>query len=288
MLQSLYIFICVVVSINFSYAPSNKIPYLATYLWDTSSIETQAEEYLTFSVNNHVTDIYLQYNQDIDINIIRSFIQKSHAKSINVHLLNGAPNWAQSNNKHLLTNTLDWLNTYQSSSMDNSQFDGLHLDIEYYLLDLNDESTKEAIIEYQNRITEAALFCDSNNIELSTSIPFWFDKIQIDGDLYYNNLAEWNISTVDNTVLMAYRNFLFGSNGIIDIIGKEMEYGEKNNANVSIALETRQSQEGNHLSFSGIDDIVLINTIKLINFYYASNSSFKGFAIHHIETWMEL
>jgi len=256
----------------------------ATYLWDADQIDSMGDEYLDFARNNRVTDIYLQFDPDVDEEVYEDFIRAAYKIDIGVHLLAGAPDWVSSDGDENLVDLMDWLTAYQEGVSSKSRFAGINLDVEFYLY----KTRSKYVRRYQELILTAGAYCEENSLILSTTVPFWYEKYDDELEDQYDNLSEWNISHSDKTVLMAYRNDINKSGGVVDIISDELAYANEEDRDLIVALETRASSEGDHVSFYGYTKSALNEAMEDLEASLAFDLSYKGLAIHYLDTWMEM
>lgn len=263
-------------------------PILSSYIWYADGLDTKLDDYINFCQERHVTSLYVQYSDSVDNHVYKRFITKAHEAKMTIHLLDGAPDWCLENKENILTNRLSWLEDYQSTASSQEKFDGLHLDIEFYLLNLNSIEEQAAVERYMSLIKTANIFCDDHNLDLSSSIPFWFDEVSISTAEGSENLAQWHIQQVPYTVIMAYRNITFGRNSIASLVKEELDYAQESEHHILIALETAISNEGDHISFYNSSKLDLDKALLSLTIFFSQYDSFKGFAIHYLDTWMVL
>lgn len=199
-----------------------------------------------------------------------------------VYALNGSYEWIDDE---------EALNEFMTlvDSIDRSlypQFQGLILDIEPYLLKKFDPDEDYYI--YQDLLNQAILFCRENDLSLNVVIPFWYDgikEIDLEG---HDDLADWIISMADETTIMAYRNKAEGGNGILSLIEEEVNHSLISGHPITVALETRPSSEGDHLSFSEMDKEAVIEMIVFLATELVREEQQINFAVHDLESWLEL
>ena len=263
-------------------------PSISSYVWYAQSLATDHDQYISFCKEEGVSVLYVQYNPHVDLEIYSQFIGRAHLENIRVQLLDGAPDWSTESGKIKLDEDLNWLKTYQASVKENEQFDGLHLDVEFYLLDPPLDKDHRTIESYMALIDRANGFCEDNQLTLSCSVPFWLEEIKLDDTWPYKNLAEWHVHHVPYTVVMAYRNITFGPNSISRLVRDELEYAKASGNQVIIGLETSPSEEGDHISFNHLTKRDLERTLSTLNIFFSQNDAFGGFAIHHLPSWIKL
>ncbi len=259
----------------------------STWLWDTNQIVTNRAETLQFLENKQVSHVYLQINRSINVNHYKQFIQEAAARQIKVYALDGAPEWGPSSKA--FTNFLDWVTAYQASAAEGEKFSGIHLDVEPYLTSQWTTNYSGAVLKYQNVILSAATMAKSLGIPFAADIPFWFDEMNVKNKYGKGNLAEWVITNTSEVTIMAYRDKAVGPNGIIELAKYEMNLAESLNKEVTIAVETMNlgSSDG-FLTFYEEGQSVMEQELSLVSDAYKDYSSFKGVAVHHVGSWMEL
>ncbi|GKV67527.1 hypothetical protein NCCP2716_00250 [Sporosarcina sp. NCCP-2716] len=267
-----------------SYAKQSDLPK-ATWLWDTARLTQDPNEVLTFLDQNRVTDLYLQINREIRPAAYRQFIRKAFDLGIRVHALDGAPDWAL-NDKPVRT-FFNWLKTYQAGSQKAEQFSGVHLDIEPYILPDWSANKSKVINLYQQRITFAASETAKLRLPFGIDIPFWFHEHSYSNKQGKGNLSEWLIRNTDEVTIMAYRNTADGPNGIIAVASPEIVQAQAAGKPIRLGVETVPSAEGSNLSFHGLSSDYMNVQLMTTQNAFASTTSWNGFAVHSLESWMQ-
>ncbi len=260
----------------------------ATWLWHTYDIVHNTDAIIDFLTQNDVKDLYLQVDYDLEFERYRQFIKKAWQSQINVHVLEGAPEWAGVDGPTLWKNFYEWVNSYQENAGESEQFKGIHLDIEPYLKKQY-KTDKDLVLErYQDALTDALTQSESLNLPLSVSIPFWFDEVSYNTKYGRGGMAEWIISRIRHIAIMSYRDKASGRNGMINLALKEIELAERYGATIIIGAETQRTDEGSLISFYEEGHRHMYAELEKVYNYYEANSSFGGFAIHHLNSWMNL
>ena len=57
---------------------------------------------------------------------------------------------------------------------------------------------------------------------------------------------------------------------------------------VVVGVETLKSEEGNLVSFSEEGEAYMDRQLNKVQKHFSKKKSFKGTAIHHLESWMEM
>ncbi|MBN8210678.1 amidase [Bacillus sp. NTK071] len=261
---------------------------LATWLWDTRQIETKPNEILQFLEEKKVTDVYLQINRSVPHSSYHTFIENASMKRINVHALDGAPNWATSKGEIYQDRLFTWLEDYQMNATVAQQFKGVHLDIEPYLHSGWTNNYQRTVAFYQDRLSDGKARTVHLGLVFGVDTPFWFDEQSYNNRYGIGNLSEWVIQKADVTTLMAYRDRADGGNGIIALVGTEMTFAERNGKKVSIAVETGQTAEASYLSFYEDGSTIMDQELLKVSTAYGTSPAMSGYGIHYIDSWMAL
>ena len=237
------------------------------------------EEYLDFVATRGVNEIYY-CSSEFSVNTA-SFIQKAKEKNIRVYWLGGEYGWAQDS-----TNLYTKINKYLAYQQEfpNSQFSGVHLDIEPHQNPSWKGTDKESPVRVTliQELIDVAIKVktDFPDIEFSFDLPFWLDyEITYNGE---KRLAyEAMIDICDRVFLMSYRDT---ADGIYSVSSEEINYAKSVNKSVFMGIET-YSTEGDNVSFWEEGESVMLSEMALLKSMV--DESF-GLAVHHAERWYEM
>ena len=258
----------------------------STWLWNTSLIKTQPDVILLFLQQKGVKQVYLQVDQSMPISYYQSFIGKASANNIQVHALDGAPDWASAAGITKMDTFLNWLQNYQRQTSSSQRFAGIHLDVEPYLYKGWTSNYKGTVLDYQTALTKAKNFAKQQGIVIGADIPFWFDEQSYSNKYGKGSLAKWVIQNTDIPTVMAYRDLAEGSNGIIALIKNEMQIASTLGKTIAIGVETGQTTEGSQVTFYEEGEAIMNTELgKVQNAYSGSNYLF---AIHHYQSWADI
>ncbi|MCA0982855.1 amidase [Halobacillus yeomjeoni] len=261
---------------------------LGTWIWHTSIIDDDRAAVMQALESKGVTDVFLQVDRDIEKEVYQSFIRDADSRNMKVHALDGSPIWVASEGDEEASLFFNWLGNYQNEVSDSEKFKGIHLDVEPYLHAGWRENYDRTVSSYQSFIMTAGKQADILGIPLEVDIPFWFDKKNYKNDFGSGVLSEWVMEHTDAVTIMAYRDKAEGSNGIIKVVRSEIEYAEKLKKPITIAVETKQSTEYDHVSFHEEGQRIMMKELKKVEKEYRSFDSFRGMAIHSYDHWMEM
>ncbi|PJO45582.1 amidase [Lysinibacillus xylanilyticus] len=256
----------------------------ATWLWDTTKIVEDESGVLSFLESKKVNKLYLQINSDIASNYYKSFIDKATAKGIKVYALDGSESWV-SIEGYKMQDQLDWLHTYNENAAATEQFSGVHLDVEPYLNSGWGSNQAKTIESYQALLTRAKGATDRLHLPLEVDMPFWFDEITYKNQFGKGLLADWVIDQVESVSIMAYRD---AAKDIINIVEHEINYAKKVKKSIVIGVETGASYEGENITFYDDGEAYMNKQLAQVHQQYANKKSYNGFAIHHVDGWMNM
>lgn len=252
----------------------------ATWVWQTEFIEDRGEQLIDFALNEGINLIYLQINRQLPKPAYEPFIQQAHENGIAVHALGGDPRWALEEYRNDLLHFADWVTDYNAGAT--ARFDGIHLDIEPYVLDQWDENQPSILTSWQRNLSAFLNIASEAELETGVDIPFWFDSFTLaDG----TGLNEWLINAFDHVTVMAYRNQLDSASGIIHLAQSELELGSRLGQRVLVAINTKEMPEEPHTSFYGLGKLHMNQTLLELQHELSSYPSFAGLAIHDYRSW---
>ena len=256
---------------------------MRTWIWDTRLIETDTRQIKEFFVENDVNVVYLQINNNLSFQSYREFIKSMNEINVEVHALEGSPEWGFLNGKDS-DQFLNWVSAFQQSSAENEKFTGIHMDIEPYLL-VNWETDREEILErYQKTIDDLAKKATEMNLVFGVDIPFWFDEIEYNNKFGKGLLAQWLVENADEITIMAYRDT---ADEIIRIVRAELDWANELDKQLYIAVETVELPE-QQVTFEGNGRKEMEKQLKRVKKHFKHEQSFKGVAIHHYESWKSM
>lgn len=257
----------------------------STWIWNPWILVDNEINTLEFLETKQINKVYLQIDYEISKKVYQSFIEKATAKDIQIYALAGESYWITENGIEYQNQLMDWLEHYQHEATDVQRFLGIHLDIEPYDTTLWTTKQTTAIQTYQQLVVQAKKKAQLFNLPLQLDIPFWYDEISYDTKYGNGILSEWLIDHSDGVTIMAYRD---NSQEIIKIAKNEIEYAKQMNKKVVVGVETLESKEGDSVSFSEEGEAYMNRQLSKVQKYFSKKTSFKGIAIHHLESWMEM
>ncbi len=204
------------------------------------------------------------------------FISAAHAAGIAVHALGGDPTWATSNS--------DDFHAWVDEVVAYGGFDGIHADVEPYLLPEWSSRNSRVVRQYLRSLKDAR--ARAGALDLHVAVPFWFD------DPAYATrkgatLVERVLDTVDGIVVMAYRDHAEGPDGIVELAATEVALATAEGKPAVVAVETAPAGL-DKISFAEEGESVMEHELALVRAAFAGQRGFAGEAVHYYGSWLSL
>ncbi|WP_289137482.1 hypothetical protein [uncultured Brevibacillus sp.] len=277
--------LCLSLGFLFGFSPAEK-KSKATWIWQSEIIGQDKQQVLEFCEQNEINLIYLRIDMNKPSDYYRSFIREATAQGIEVHAVAGHPAWAFTSNQKRMMNIVGWVKKYNLESEPNERIRGIQLDIEPYLLPQWETERDRVIREWQANVeafTEAVR--DETGLMSSVALAFWLDDIPTP-DNPDMPLSKWMIDQFDTICIMAYRDRLNGSNGILSLIEQEMQEADELGRRVLVAVNLKKDMN-DHASFAEEGVVEMNRQLALLPEHLEQHPSYGGIAIHDYRNWKE-
>ena len=233
----------------------------------------------------------------------KTLITEAHRRKMRVHALDGDPTFANVAQHETALSIVNAVVAYNASAVPAARFDGMHLDIEPYLLPEWKEpaSREQKLAEYLDLNHQAALRARAAGLLYGVDIPFWWhtpDEVtgQPVGLVTFRGqrklATEHLLDFVDNIGIMAYRNVAAGPDGIVTHALDTIRRAEKAGSRVRafVGLETEKVGEGvpAKVTFAGKSGRELQAEVRAAEASLSQYSSFAGLAIHRYGSFRRL
>lgn len=234
-----------------------------TWIWNTEYLlsapntwESLISQLKTLSIG----EVYLQWPGDQNTGILADLIKTFHTAKISVHALDGAPYFAKAHHHQEVFNTLDTLAQFQKSQPQVSRFDGIHYDIEPYLLPgFFGAHQQEISTSYLTLVKAIHQRAQALEIPFGLALPFWLDMpdeftgkaLLVEQDGINAPLYEHLQRNSDYIALMDYKTQLLGQGGIIESAQNELNFARQHQKKVIIGLETMELPDEQLFTFEG-------------------------------------
>lgn len=257
----------------------------ATWLWQTELISDGGEQILNFAREEGINLIYLQINRKLPKELYETFIDRAHKAQVAVHALGGDPRWALREHREDMYGLANWVVDYNANVSSEGRFDGIHLDIEPYVLNRWTTEQGEIISSWKENIEVFQSIASGSDLELGIDIPFWFDSIQMADGQYLN---EWIIRSFDHITVLAYRNQADTDHGIIAQSKHELELADRLGKQVIIGVNTMEMPGEKHTTFYEVGKERMDQTLEYLTEALSSHPSFTGLAVHDVLHWQNM
>ncbi|MEJ8543668.1 hypothetical protein [Brevibacillus borstelensis] len=256
----------------------------ATWLWNTQLIAQKREAILSFAEQNDINRIYLHIDQkDVPTEAYRTFIKEASARDIQVDALGGDPAWSLVSSQKSITSFIDWVHAYNSSAAEDERFTGIHVDIEPHVhpkWKRDKDALKRQWIENMELVVHETK--KDPNLQVSADIPFWMNELTA-GET--QSVSKWLIGQLDHVTLMAYRDYVEGPNGVLDIASRILDEAGYDRQKVVVGLNLLESDEGDRTTFYEEDTEKMHEQVGILETRMKKYSAYAGYAIHDYENW---
>ena len=273
-------------------------PPRATWVWDSRMILRPEErgELLKFCRTHRINTLYLfAYNLNPPMDrAYREFNRLAHRAGLTVQALAGDPRWGQTRYHSVPLQWVESVIDFNAKSSRGEGFDGIHTDIEIYLLSKSwNERPAEILGGYLDLHAQIAqrVHEQPQPMLLGVDVPFWFDDDSSYRILWHDQVKPPSyhvLDTADAITVLAYRNFAEGSDGTVQLVSLELGYADRIGKKVFIGQETQENLYPAYITFGGTSCAHLQQEIAKIFQAIGHRPSFGGFAIHHYESYRKL
>lgn len=216
------------------------------YLWDTIEILKKRKNWEELTVKLKIAkikNIYIQIPYKINLEEDDFWLKKRAKKfstfikylienGFKIEFLDGWKGFALESAHKRVLNQIKNLEKFWKIYFKDYIFPPMHLDIEPYLLRFyNNQNYKDIYLQYINLLKKIKE--NFPHLIVNLDIPFWLDNLK-DGEKILSEILKYS----DGINVMAYRSKIYGNNGIIKIIEKEVSMAMEENKKLFIALET--------------------------------------------------
>jgi hypothetical protein len=287
------------------------------WVWDSplKMSPSYAQEVLSVAKKNGFNAIYLTIDDYLPIVSIKDstaqaqaraqymktlsvFVQGAKSAGISVDVEGGAKDWAVEENRWKGYALIDFVKEY-NASYPNAKVRGLQYDVESYLMLDYDSNKTERLREYVEFIDESARRMANVDAQFSIVIPHFYDNVQKwtppfkyngrDAYTYTHLLEVLKQKNGTSMLIMAYRNFFDGGNGIKQI--SETEIQEASDGGYSTKLIVAQETGDvppSYVTFHDYPKVSLFDTLSEIQTNFNHYKDFGGTAVHYFDAFLKL
>ncbi|MBI4313409.1 MAG: hypothetical protein HY594_01190 [Candidatus Omnitrophica bacterium] len=269
---------------------------MAMWVWDVRLIASprSQERLLKFCRKQNIACLFVsayQISENENENF-RALNKNAHAQGIEIHALAGDPRWALSRYHHLTLQWMDSVIVFNASSRPEERFDGIHTDIEPYLLTRgwteHPARLLGGFLDLHFKIAQR--LGPGRALKLGVDVPFWYDddEYRIEWHGAVKAPSHHILDLADILTVMAYRNYADGADGTIAISRNEIDTAEQAGKSVFVGQETQPDLFPAYITFGGTSKDYFLGEIAKVVRAFQSKKSFGGIAVHHYETYEKL
>lgn len=254
----------------------------ATWLWDAKLVENHTEEIIEFAKEQGVTTLFLQIGSEVSDASYRRFVAAASEAKLEVHALNGHPEWALREERKEANRFLNWVKQYNDESRPEERFAGVQLDVEPYLLKRWSTDRDLMVEQWMESVRVWAELAERNQLQIGAALPFWLNGIEHEELGEGRDLRQWMIDKFDYVALMAYRN---AADAIYEVSRATLEEADVQSKRVWVGVELTKSEEGPGVSFYEEPLSSITRELDKLVTLVGKHSSFEGVAVHSYESW---
>lgn len=258
----------------------------ATWMWNTYAIWRDKDSTLDYLTRNGINLVYLQADDDIPLDVYRTFIREAGARGIAIHALAGKPDWVLPGHQGDLYKFIYWVKAYNNSSRSSERFGGIHLDVEPYVLPQWRTDPDTIIGYWMDTVSGYVQEVKSDSyLTVGADLPVWLQWFLVpDGKGDTTTLTDYMIGRLDQITLMAYIDNAFG---IVQAVSHELKEAAASGKPVVIGVDTMDNGEANS-SFYGLGQQKMNETINGLATALLGHPAYSGYAIHEFDSWRML
>ncbi|MBY0310058.1 DUF11 domain-containing protein [Patescibacteria group bacterium] len=247
-----------------------------------------------FNVIYITVDDWMAYDSAEYYAALATFVRKAEAQGIAVDALAGAANWAEPAHREKGYGVIDFVLAYKAQGL---PLRGFQFDVEPYLLSTYESNKAPVLTNFVEFIDVSTAKLESSPLRFGVVIPHFYDSEQAwtPAITYGNQTAHTfthllrilNRKTNSTIIVMSYRNFFEGNNGVRQLSSPEITEARGSATKVIVAQEVG-NVEPDYVTYFGTTKSLLTSNIALINNTFGTESGFGGVAIHHYDPYLLL
>lgn len=275
--------------------------YHSMWIWKTRTLinSVEAEDRLfDFCARYGLKEIYLSVDfVDSSAGVAGSlkdaaayadFLSAAHMHGLRVEALSGDPTWAAGSQHRQALAAVRAVLSYNATMTPDARFDGLHFDVEPYLLlgfSLPDYQ-KQILEQYLDMVAQCRDAAREGHLDLTCDIPWWFFPLTAEARQQFTvrfggkdeTVGEHVTDLLSSITIMDYRNEADGAGGIIRFGTPALVYAARLHKQVHVGLET-SAQGETHVEFVlAIPEEEFMDRLRESRL--AQSSSFEHFSVH--------
>ncbi|CAG7618609.1 hypothetical protein PAESOLCIP111_02132 [Paenibacillus solanacearum] len=258
---------------------------VSTWMWNPYVIADKGNT-LRQLTEKGVNRLYLFIDPDFSATYYKEFISEAHARGIKVHALNGAPGWVLPEHNDKMYDFIYWVKQYNVGARAEEQFDGIHLDVEPYVMPQWKQQSDAMIGLWTDTVSGFVQEVKSDtDLTVGIDMPVWLETYRVrDGYGGMTTLSDRLMRMVEQVTLMAY---IDNAKDIIDSVQNELAEADRAGVPVLIAVDTVDSGEPGG-SFHAKGTASMSAELGKVHEAFAGHASYKGTAVHEWDSWLQI
>ncbi len=227
---------------------------------------------------------------------LKNFVKYSNKNNIRVDVVVGSKEWSQPKYREKAYYFINFVKKYNNEHP-NEKINKIQFDIEPYLLPEYEKNKNKVLYNFIEFVDISSKMISKNsNVGISFVIPHFYDSKQNwTPNITYKNTNTSTFNHVTNLlkelknssiIIMSYRNFFEGKNGVNEISKTEIE-SDIENVKIIIAQETGNTTPS-YTTFYNLNKDDLFTQIDKIKTAYGHKKTFGGIAIHDYDNFILL
>lgn len=233
-----------------------------------------------------------EYNKNLE-----QVIDKARVHNVEIAGLTGHPDWIFDSHYYLMNESIEFIRRYNSSSRPENLIKKIQFDIEPHGLENFDKNSETYIRFFLQAMEQNIEYVKSHklDIEVGYALPYWFDGQN--GNILetnYRGAKKMPIYHIIDTIadypkssitFMAYRNYVNGDNGTINLVSNEFNYINSNKVEVGVYIgqELNDEKEKN-ITYHGKSASDMTADFNEIDVRLSGYSSYKGITVHEVKS----
>jgi len=229
---------------------------------------------------------------------LHTFISYAKTKNITIDIVVGDPTWIYPENHNIPYKFIELVIDY-NKKYPAAKIHGIQYDIEPHVLSDYEENKDEILKNFISLIDGLSDYFKKNNVSIGFGVvlPHFYDKKQRwTNPIIFNNSSLYvfdhlvnSLDKLDNSsiILMAYRNFFNGDNGVKGLVSDEFLSTKDKKIKIVIAQEAGNVKP-EYVTFYGLDKEIFLEQLNKIYMYYKSYDNFVGIAVNDLSAYIKL
>jgi hypothetical protein len=207
-----------------------------------------------------------------DLGRLQEMKRRADAAKVKLTALGGDSAWTTDH-----AAALAWQKTVVTTGI----FDGIHLDVEPYLLpawNTDLQATEAAYLKLLDTMRAGS------TLRVDADVPFWFGQYKVGGA----NLADEVLKRVNGVTVMSYRDTATGPNSMLAVSQDWLTRGAAAGKRVRLGAETDALPDCGYCTFAEEGAGKMQQELTKVDAATRKTAAFGGIAIHRYGAWRAL